>query len=191
MKWPYLIATAALLALGAYSQWPTEAQSAPVAIPSGSKIQVLARLPWLSSASAVGSANLAIDSDQNHDGVPDDVNAYIDHTYAASKTSQLAFTQLAQGWSEAINDISTPEQAKQAGEKIARGIACLMSDGVTQKTGKTAQSMYEELLKTRAEMLGTPKRTEAYLHFQTLASGQYFADPGNKPCNFKPAELSS
>ncbi|MBY0446583.1 MAG: hypothetical protein K2Q15_15415, partial [Burkholderiales bacterium] len=157
MKWPYLIAIAALLALGAYSQWPTEAQSATVAIPSGSKIQVLARLPWLSSTSAVGSANLAIDSDQNHDGVPDDVNAYIDHTYAASKTSQLAFTQLAQGWSEAINDISTPEQAKQAGEKIARGIACLMSDGVTQKTGKTAQSMYEELLKTRAEMLGTPK----------------------------------
>jgi hypothetical protein len=191
MKWPYLIVIAVAAALGTYSQWPTEAQSAPTASAPDGKTQISARLPWLSSASAVGSANLAVDSDQNHDGVPDDVNAYIDHTYAASKTSQLAFTQLAQGWSEAINDISTPAQAKQAGEKIARGIACLMSDGVTQKTGKTAQIMYDELLKTRAEMLGTPKRTEAYLRFQTLASGQYFADPGNQPCNFKPDELSS
>ncbi|MDW5416938.1 hypothetical protein R6242_10210 [Iodobacter sp. CM08] len=196
MKWPYLIAAVSLIALGAYSQWPTEAQSAPRAVAASSiaaNIHSLppASSPWLATASAVGSANTRSDSDQNHDGVPDDVNAYIDHTYATSKTSQLAFTQLAQGWSEAINDISTPEQAKQAGEKIARGIACLMSDSVMEKTGKTAQVMYDELLTTRAEMLGTPKRTEAYLRFQTLASGQYFADPGNQPCNFKATELSS
>ncbi|AMC35765.1 hypothetical protein [Janthinobacterium sp. B9-8] len=196
MKWPYLIAAVTLIALGAYSQWPTEAQSAPAAVAAGSPPSSFpsrpsASTPWLATASAVGSANTQSDSDQNHDGVPDDVNAYIDQTYASSKTNQLAFTQLAQGWGEAINDISTSAQAKQAGEKIARGIACLMSDDVTQKTGKTAQTMYDELLKTRAEMLGTPKRTEAYLRFQTLASGQYFTDPGNQPCNFKPAELSS
>jgi hypothetical protein len=196
MKWPYLIAAVTLILLGAYSQWPTEVQSAPAAIaasssPSSFPSPLSTTNPWLSVASAIGTANTQSDSDQNHDGVPDDVNAYIDHTYAASKTGQLAFTQLAQGWGEAISDISTPEQAKQAGEKIARGIACLMSDDVIQKTGKTAQAMYDELLKTRAEMLGTPKRTEAYLRFQTLASGQYFADPSNQPCNFKPTELSS
>lgn len=191
MKWPYLIAAASLIALSAYSQWPADAQSPPAATPSSPSGIISVKAPWLSAASTAGSAEAVKDTDQNHDGVPDEVNAYIRQHYATSQVSQLAFTQLAQGWSSAIYEVSTPEQAKLAGEKIARGIACLMSEDVTQKTGKTAHAMYDELLKTRAEMLGTPQRTEAYLRFQTLAAGQYFADPGNQPCNFQPASLSN
>lgn len=190
MKWLYL--TGAILALVIYFKRPGDAPAA-AATPAPAPGVVTASsvaTPWLSAASAVGSVDSARDLDENHDGVPDDVNTFIDHEYATSKISRLAMTQLAQGWSTAIHDVDTVEQAKEAGEKIARGIACLMSPEVAQKTGKTPQAMYEELLKTRAEMLGTPRRTEAYLHFQTLASGQYFADPKEPACDFKPTETN-
>lgn len=189
MKWLYL--TGAILALVIYFKKPGDAP-AVVASPARGIVTASATAtatPWLSTASAVGSVDRIRDLDDNHDGIPDDVNAFIDHEYATSKISRLAMTQLAQGWSSAIQDMNTAAEAKQAGEKIARGIACLMSSDVAQKTGKTPQAMYEELLKTRAEMLGTPQRTEAYLHFQTLASGQYFADPQEPVCDFKPAEI--
>ena len=171
MKWLYL--TGAVIALVLYFKKPGDAPAAAASpAPGAVTASAASAMPWLSTASAVGSVDRARDLDENHDGIPDDVNVFIDHEYATSKISRLAMTQLAQSWSSAIQDVDTAAEAKQAGEKIARGIACLMSQDVAQKTGKTPQAMYEELLKTRAEMLGTPQRTEAYLHFQTLASGQ-------------------
>lgn len=191
MKWLYL--TGAVLALVIYFKKPGDAPATAASPARGivTASAIVTAMPWLSAASAVGSVDRTRDLDENHDGVPDDVNRYIDHEYATSKISRQAMTQLAQGWSAAIHDVNTVADAKEAGEKIARGIACLMSPEVAQKTGKTPQAMYEELLKTRAEMLGTPQRTEAYLHFQTLASGQYFADPQEPACDFKPTTTNT
>ena len=50
-----------------------------------------------------------------------------------------------------------------------------------------AHNQYGDLPWTaRAEMLSRPADSDAYIRFQGLAAGQYFADPGAEACSTAP-----
>jgi hypothetical protein len=90
---------------------------------------------------------------------------------------------------EAVNDVRGPQDAKLAGNEIAKGIACALGPGVLARTGVDQQTMLDRIKAARAVMLDSDNDTTAYLHFQALAGGQYFDDPGAASCSFDPATL--
>jgi len=131
------------------------------------------------------------DVDENHDGIPDRVNRYIEQEYKDSAVTRRAFTQLASAWGEALNKVRDPESAKAAGEKISQGIGCVLSQAVISKGKTDFDSMQDRILKTRAKMLANEANTQAYLRFQELASGQYFKDPGTSSCAFETGQFAN
>ena len=106
-----------------------------------------------------------------------------------STATRQALTQIAYGWSEAVNDVRGPHDAKLAGNDIARGIACALGPGVLARTGVDQQTMLDRIKNARAVMLDNDSDTMAYLRFQSLAGCQYFDDPGAASCSFDPATL--
>lgn len=115
---------------------------------------------------------------------PPDIETFIHQSWPESAVTRLAMRQLAQAWDKVIHDVHDQESAFQVGMEIVRGVACLMSEDVLQKSGVKREHMYERMLATRTEALATVERTRAYLHFQTLIAGRFFADPGPSPCMF-------
>jgi hypothetical protein len=109
--------------------------------------------------------------------------------YPNSAATRQALTQIAYGWSQAVNDVRGPQDAKLAGNEIAKGIACALGPGVLARTGVDQQTMLDRIKAARAVMLDSDNDTTAYLHFQALAGGQYFDDPGAASCSFDPATL--
>lgn len=114
---------------------------------------------------------------------------YLAREYPNSAATRQALTQIAYGWSEAVNDVRGPQDAKLAGNDIARGIACALGQGVLARTGVDQQTMLDRIKAARAVMLDSDNDTTAYLRFQSLAGGQYFDDPGAASCSFDPATL--
>lgn len=114
---------------------------------------------------------------------------YLAREYPNSAATRQALTQIAYGWSEAVNDVRGPQDAKLAGNDIARGIACALGPGVLARTGVDQQTMLDRIKAARAVMLDSDNDTTAYLRFQALAGGQYFDDPGAASCSFDPATL--
>jgi hypothetical protein len=121
--------------------------------------------------------------------LPARVTAFIANQYPQSAATRAALTQIALGWSLAVNDVQSPADAKQAGNAIAQGIACALASGVLGKAGIDQQVMLDRIRDTRAVMLGTEADTLAYIRFQSLAGGQYFDDPGPSACSFDPSSL--
>lgn len=114
---------------------------------------------------------------------------YLAREYPNSAATRQALTQIAYGWSQAVNDVRGPQDAKLAGNDIARGIACALGPGVLVRTGIDQQTMLDRIKSARAVMLDSESDTTAYLRFQSLAGGQYFDDPGAASCSFDPATL--
>ncbi|KMW46711.1 hypothetical protein PQH03_19325 [Ralstonia insidiosa] len=114
---------------------------------------------------------------------------YLAREYPNSAATRQALTQIAYGWSQAVNDVRGPQDAKLAGNEIAKGIACALGPGVLARTGVDQQTMLDRIKAARAVMLDSDNDTTAYLHFQALAGGQYFDDPGAASCSFDPATL--
>ncbi|MGM3277140.1 hypothetical protein [Ralstonia sp. 24A2] len=114
---------------------------------------------------------------------------YLAREYPNSAATRQALTQIAYGWSEAVNDVRGPQDAKLAGNDIARGIACALGPGVLARTGVDQQTMLDRIKAARAVMLDNDSDTTAYLRFQALAGGQYFDDPSAASCSFDPATL--
>ncbi len=114
---------------------------------------------------------------------------YLAREYPNSAATRQALTQIAYGWSQAVNDVRSPQDAKLAGNAIAGGIACALGPGVLATTGIDQQTMLDRIKAARAVMLDNDADTVAYLRFQSLAGGQYFDDPGAASCTFDPATL--
>ncbi len=114
---------------------------------------------------------------------------YLTREYPNSAATRQALTQIAYGWSQAVNDVRGPQDAKLAGNAIASGIACALGPGVLARTGVDQQTMLDRIKAARAVMLDNDSDTVAYLRFQSLAGGQYFDDPGAAACSFDPATL--
>lgn len=121
--------------------------------------------------------------------LPPRVAEYIAHEYANSAVTREALTQIAYGWSQAVNDVHDPGDAKTAGDAIAKGIACALSARVLVKAGVDQQTMLDRIKSTRAIMLDTEADTLAYIRFQSLAGGQFFDDPGPASCGFNPTSM--
>lgn len=114
---------------------------------------------------------------------------YLAREYPNSAATRQALTQIAYGWSQAVNEVRGPQDAKLAGNEIAKGIACALGPGVLARTGVDQQTMLDRIKAARAVMLDSDSDTTAYLRFQSLAGGQYFDDPGAASCSFDPATL--
>ncbi|WP_199032017.1 hypothetical protein [Ralstonia sp. ASV6] len=114
---------------------------------------------------------------------------YLAREYPNSAATRQALMQIAYGWSQAVNDVRGPQDAKLAGNEIAKGIACALGPGVLARTGIDQQTMLDRIKAARAVMLDNDSDTTAYLRFQALAGGQYFDDPGAASCSFDPAAL--
>ncbi len=123
--------------------------------------------------------------------LPSRVIEHIASDYANSAVTREALTQIAYGWSQAIHDVHNPAEAKDAGNAIAKGIACALSQAVLAKSGVDQQAMLGRIKETRAVMLDTEADTQAYIRFQSLAGGQYFDDPGPRSCGFDPGSLQN
>jgi len=122
--------------------------------------------------------------------LPPRVTGFINTTYASSATTREALTQIAHGWSMAVNEVRSPQHAKAAGNAIAEGIACALHENVLDKAGVSPQEMLDRISATRAVMLDSEADTLAYIRFQSLAGGQYFQDPGSSSCRFDPSSLT-
>lgn len=121
--------------------------------------------------------------------LPDNVIEFIGREYGSSAVTRTALFQIAAGWNRAIHNVENASDAKTAGDAISRGIACALSRGVLERAGISPQAMIDRIDRTRGVMLGSREATQAYLHFQSLAGGQYFEDPGANPCGFDPGSL--
>jgi hypothetical protein len=121
--------------------------------------------------------------------LPPRVTDFIASHYPDSASTRAALTQLASGWSLAVNNVQSRADAKEAGNAIAKGIACALTSGVLGRAGIDQQAMLDRIRDTRAVMLGTEADTLAYFRFQSLAGGQYFDDPGPGACSFDPSSL--
>ncbi|AOK28126.1 hypothetical protein WS67_14500 [Burkholderia singularis] len=140
-------------------------------------------------ANAFSAASAAASRGAPPPPLPPRVTEYIAREYANSVSTREALTQIARGWSQAVNNVHSPADAKVAGDAIAQGIACALSPGVLTKAGVDPQTMLDRIKSTRAIMLDTEADTLAYIRFQSLAGGQYFNDPGPASCSFNPASL--
>ncbi|WP_247351413.1 hypothetical protein [Ralstonia pseudosolanacearum] len=121
--------------------------------------------------------------------LPPRLTDYLAREYPNSAATRQVLTQIAYGWSQAVNDVRGPQDAKSAGNEIASGIACALSPSVLAKAGIDQQAMLDRIKAARAIMLDSDTDTTAYLRFQSLAGGQYFDDPGAESCSFDPAAL--
>lgn len=114
--------------------------------------------------------------------VPESMKEWLALRYASNPPLHKAMLQLATGWAQAIHDAHDEASAYQAGENIARAIACVMSPSVLESSGQDQQWAYDQIITARAEMLSKPAHSDAYIRFQELAGGQFFSDPGPSAC---------
>ncbi|WP_367277799.1 hypothetical protein [Paraburkholderia sp.] len=121
--------------------------------------------------------------------LPQRFNDYLAQEYANSAVTRQVLTQIAQGWSQAVNNVRDPQDAKRAGDEIAQGIACALGEDVLAKVNLDQQEMLDRIKAARAVMLDDESDTVAYLRFQSLAGGQFFDDPQARPCRFDPSVL--
>nr|WP_311527211.1 hypothetical protein [uncultured Ralstonia sp.] len=121
--------------------------------------------------------------------LPARVTDYLEREYPNSTATRQALTQIAYGWSQAVEEVHSAEGAKAAGDEIARGIACALGPDMLAKTGVDQQTMLDRIKAARAVMLDSENDTAAYLRFQSLAGGQYFNDPGPASCDFNASAL--
>ncbi|AJY64517.1 hypothetical protein [Burkholderia glumae] len=187
MRWKYFVAAglAAGVLVWFFSGMARDAstsagQAAPAARPAAAPMA--SRFSGTSSASAPRRAPPPL---------PSRVIEHIASDYANSAVTREALTQIAYGWSQAIHDVHNPAEAKDAGNAIAKGIACALSQAVLAKSGVDQQAMLGRIKETRAVMLDTEADTQAYIRFQSLAGGQYFDDPGPRSCGFDPGSLQN
>lgn len=182
----------ALAGLGACSLalwwgWPSEA----VAVAAPATAAATAAAPSAAVAAPVATHPMLAaertdprDRDDDHNGLPDDLDRHIATEYANAPAARRAIVELAHGWMDAVNEVHDVAAARQVGGRIARGIACMLSPAVTEEAGVDVLEMRNRMLETRAQALGTPARTEGYLRFQHYADGLYFDDPGENSCDF-------
>ena len=126
--------------------------------------------------------HLQYDADQDHDGVPDRINQFIETEFNNSITLQIAMTDLARSWNLTLQEDLDKATAKTAANQISRNIACLLSSEVLNKSKKSFEQIQNDIINTRAELLNNTENTEAYIKFNELVSGQFFPDQGNQNC---------
>lgn len=119
-------------------------------------------------------------------GVPDEMQQWLAARYGNNPSLHQAMQQLAAGWAEAIHNVHDKASAHRAGTRIARAIACVMAPATLESSGQDQQWAYDQIIEARAEMLNRPADSDAYIRFQGLAAGQYFADPGAEACSTAP-----
>ncbi|WP_426399816.1 hypothetical protein ACN9M1_17390 [Ralstonia sp. R-29] len=190
MRWQVkagaILATAVLVFAGVrlFSAGAADAHDAPP--PDPPKRAAAATPP--SPLPTPASAPLAPPTQANPP-LPPRFTEYLAREYPNSAATRQALTQIAYGWSQAVNNVRGPQDAKLAGDAIASGIACALGPGVLATTGVDQQTMLDRIKNARAVMLDNDSDTTAYLRFQALAGGQYFDDPGAAACSFDPATL--
>ncbi|KVT78860.1 hypothetical protein WT25_20205 [Burkholderia territorii] len=188
MNWKYVAAATAfvtcLFACVGFWIIPREKPSAPV-----TRVERPVDTPM---ADNFTGASLAASKMQRiHRPLPVRVTEHIASEYASSAATREALTQIAYGWDQAVLDVKNAVDAKNAGNAIAKGIACALSQPVLDKSGVNQQTMLGRIKDTRAVMLDTVAATQAYIRFQSLAGGQYFNDPGANSCDFDPSTLQN
>ncbi|ABC39301.1 hypothetical protein [Burkholderia thailandensis] len=185
MRWQYPVAAAlAIAALVWACARIVSTDAAPAAAPAEQTESTSSTA--LASAFAIASSATPRSAPPP---LPPRVAEYIAHEYANSAVTREALTQIAYGWSQAVNDVHDPGDAKTAGDAIAKGIACALSARVLVKAGVDQQTMLDRIKSTRAIMLDTEADTLAYIRFQSLAGGQFFDDPGPASCGFNPTSM--
>lgn len=193
MRWQYkagaILAVAALVLAGARLFSADAADVPPPAPPrqtaSAAPVTPATSAPAAPVASAAPTSQAPPPPERP---LPPRLTDYLAREYPNSAATRQALTQIAYGWSQAI-DVRTAQDAKSAGNEIAKGIACALGPGVLAKTGVDQQVMLDRIKAARAVMLDNEDDTVAYLRFQSLAGGQYFDDPGAASCSFDPATL--
>ncbi|AOJ70285.1 MULTISPECIES: hypothetical protein [Burkholderia] len=185
MRWQY--PTAAALAIAAFV-WACARIVSTDAAPAAAPAERAESTVPAAQANAFTAASSAAPRSAPPP-LPPRVAEYIAHEYANSAVTREALTQIAYGWSQAVNDVRDPADAKTAGDAIAKGIACALSARVLVKAGVDQQTMLDRIKGTRAVMLDTEADTLAYIRFQSLAGGQFFDDPGSASCGFNPTSM--
>ena len=173
----YLLALSACLLL-AWWLWP---DAPPVAQATSSPVPVTRSALPLPALPASPAAAQAVNRP-----VPDDMQQWLAARYGSNPPLHQAMLQLAAGWAEAIHHVHDKASAHRAGVRIARAIACVMAPATLESSGQDQQWAYDQIIAARAEMLSRPADSDAYLRFQGLAAGQYFADPGAEACRTAP-----
>ncbi|WP_439893980.1 hypothetical protein ACS7SF_20535 (plasmid) [Ralstonia sp. 25C] len=190
MRWQVkagaILATAVLVFAGVrvFSAGAADAHDAPPPDPPKRATAATPPSPVPAPASAPPAQ-----SAQANPPLPPRFTEYLAREYPNSAATRQALTQIAYGWSQAVHNVRGPQDAKLAGDAIARGIACALGPGVLATTGVDQQTMLDRIKAARAVMLDNDSDTTAYLRFQALAGGQYFDDPGAASCGFDPATL--
>ncbi|AJW96722.1 MULTISPECIES: hypothetical protein [Burkholderia] len=185
MRWKYVVAAILAAGLLACLCFAIVARETSASADRPTHIDPPADAPMANAFSGVSSS--AVGQGRPPPPLPARVTEHIATQYANSAVTREALTQIAQGWRQAIHEVHTPADAKEAGNAIAEGIACALSQGVLAKSGVDQQAMLDRIKNTRAVMLDTEADTQAYIRFQSLAGGQYFNDPGARPCRFDPS----
>lgn len=177
---PYLITLCASVLL-AWLLWPATPDTAPA--PQASHIQTRAT-PTALPLPAIPATPVAITRPAH--AVPDEMQTWLAARYGSNPPLHQAMQQLAAGWAQAIHEVHDQASAHRAGVRIARAIACVMDPATLESSGQDQQWAYDQIIAARAEMLSRPADSDAYIRFQGLAAGQYFADPGAEACRTAP-----
>lgn len=178
---PYLTALCTTLLL-AWLLWP--ATPAPAEIAPGSYAAVTTQAAPL-PLPAIPAMPVAA-SKPAPAAVPEEMQQWLAARYGSNPPLYQAMQQLAAGWAEAIHNVHDKASAHRAGTRIARAIACVMAPATLESSGQDQQWAYDQIIEARAEMLNRPADSDAYIRFQGLAAGQYFADPGAEACSTAP-----
>lgn len=189
MRWKYVVAAILAAGLLACLCFAIVARGTSASPDRPSHIERPADAPMANTFSDAASS--AAGQRRSPPPLPARVTEYIAAEYANSAATREALMQIAYGWSQAIREVHNPADAKDAGNAIAKGIACALSQGVLGKSGVDQQAMLDRIKGARAVMLDTEADTQAYIRFQSLAGGQYFDDPGARSCSFDPSSLQN
>lgn len=180
MRYPIALCAALLLA---WLLWPATPDAAPVQVPQASAAAATSTATAL-PLPAIPAMPVAPRPPVS--AVPDDMQQWLAARYGSNPPLHQAMQQLAAGWAEAIHDVHDKASAHRAGTRIARAIACVMAPATLESSGQDQQWAYDQIIAARAEMLSRPADSDAYIRFQGLAAGQYFADPGAEACSTAP-----
>lgn len=167
-----------ILALGLWWLWP----EAPGPLPPAAAQAATPPAPVVVQAALTPPQAGPVRQVERPERIPATFLRWLDTRYGSDPALRGAMLQLAEGWASAVNDVHDRASAKRAGDRIARGIACVMDARTLSGSGQDGQWAYQQIMEARSEMLADDARTDAYLRFQELAAGQYFADPGPEPC---------
>ncbi len=177
---PYLITLCASVLL-AWLLWPATPDAAPAPLASHAQTRATpAALPL----PAIPATPVAVTRPAK--AVPDEMQTWLAARYGSNPPLHQAMQQLAASWAQAIHEVHDQDSAHRAGVRIARAIACVMDPATLESSGQDQQWAYDQIIAARAEMLSRPADSDAYIRFQGLAAGQYFADPGATPCTAAP-----